>query len=86
MPQRPTKARARARAVAVLVTTAATLGVTGCATMQVKPSEREVLSRKEMDPTTKDEVMESEWESHIESSRDWSIGGHGAAGGGCGCG
>ncbi len=85
MPQRPLIPRARARAAAVLAI-AATLGATGCASVQVKPSEREVLSRSEMDPTTKDELMESEWESHVESARDWSVGGHGAAGGGCGCG
>jgi hypothetical protein len=60
----------------------------GCATVKptVKPSEREILSRSEMDPSSKDERLEAEWESHVETSRDFSIGGHGAAGGGCGCG
>ena len=64
------------------------VGAVGCATAKptVKPSEREVLSRSEMDPASKDERMEAEWESHVETARDFGIGGHGAAGGGCGCG
>ena len=30
--------------------------------------------------------MEGEWEAHVEAGRDHVMGGHGAAGGGCGCG
>ena len=52
--------------------------------MEVKPSEREVLSRPEMDPSS--EKHEEEFHAHYESSRQGSFGGHGAAGGGCGCG
>lgn len=54
----------------------------GCAT--VRPSEREVLSRPEMNPQT--EGMEDQFQSHVESAREAGFGGHGAAGGGCGCG
>jgi len=54
----------------------------GCAT--VRPSEREVLSRPEMNPQT--EGMEEKFQSHVESAREGGFGGHGAAGGGCGCG
>jgi hypothetical protein len=54
----------------------------GCAT--VKPSEREVLSRPEMNPAG--EGMEEQFQSHVESAREGGFGGHGAAGGGCGCG
>lgn len=69
-----------ARLVAlVLVAAAATAG---CAT--VRPSEREVLSRPEMNPAT--EGMEEKFQSHVESAREGGFGGHGAAGGGCGCG
>jgi hypothetical protein len=54
----------------------------GCAT--VRPSEREVLSRPEMNP--QGEGMEEKFQSHVESAREGAFGGHGAAGGGCGCG
>jgi len=54
----------------------------GCAT--VKPSEREVLSRPEMNPAN--EGLEEAFQSHVESAREGGFGGHGAAGGGCGCG
>ena len=54
----------------------------GCAT--VKPSEREVLSRPEMNPAT--EGLDEQFQSHVESAREGGFGGHGAAGGGCGCG
>lgn len=59
-----------------------TLAATACAT--VKPSEREVLSRPEMNPAS--EGLEEQFQSHVESAREGGFGGHGAAGGGCGCG
>lgn len=67
-----------------LLVAAATLAgcMAGCAT--VKPSEREVLSRPEMNPAT--EGLEEQFQSHVESAREGGMGGHGAAGGGCGCG
>lgn len=65
-----------------LVVAAATLGLTGCAT--VKPSQRETLSKPEMNPAT--EGLEEQFQSHVESAREGGFGGHGAAGGGCGCG
>ncbi len=55
---------------------------TGCAT--VKPSQREVLSKPEMNPAN--EGLEEQFQSHVESAREGGFGGHGAAGGGCGCG
>jgi hypothetical protein len=70
----PAPARALAAALA--------LAATGCAT--VKPSEREVLSRPEMNPAS--EGLEESFQSHVESAREGGFGGHGAAGGGCGCG
>ena len=68
-----------ARVVVILVVAVA---VAGCAT--VRPSEREVLSKPEMNPAA--EGMEEKFQSHIESAREGAFGGHGAAGGGCGCG
>ncbi|MFY0530859.1 DUF4266 domain-containing protein [Nannocystis pusilla] len=32
------------------------------------------------------EGMEEKFQSHVESAREGGFGGHGAAGGGCGCG
>ncbi|HEY8375844.1 MAG TPA: DUF4266 domain-containing protein [Nannocystis sp.] len=69
-----------ARLVAIVLSAA--LLPAGCAT--VRPSEREVLSRPEMNPQT--EGMEEKFHSHVESAREGGFGGHGAAGGGCGCG
>ncbi|WAS98612.1 DUF4266 domain-containing protein [Nannocystis punicea] len=69
-----------ARLVALVLATVAVPA--GCAT--VRPSEREVLSRPEMNPAA--EGMEEKFQSHVESAREGGFGGHGAAGGGCGCG
>jgi hypothetical protein len=69
-----------ARVVVILVAAAALSS--GCAT--VRPSEREILSKPEMNPAA--EGMEEKFQSHIESAREGAFGGHGAAGGGCGCG
>ena len=65
-----------------ILTVAVAAFMAGCAT--VKPSEREVLSRPEMNPAS--EAMEEQFQSHVESAREGGMGGHGAAGGGCGCG
>jgi len=54
----------------------------GCVT--VKPHEREHLATPEMDPSTN--ALEETFYSHVESAREGGFGGHGAAGGGCGCG
>lgn len=70
------------RLVALVLVAAAGLAPAGCAT--VRPSEREILSRPEMNPQT--EGMEEKFQSHFESAREGGFGGHGAAGGGCGCG
>ena len=74
----PAVSRAR-----LVVTVASVLVLAaGCAT--VKPSEREVLSRPGMNPAS--EGLEEQFQSHVESAREGGFGGHGAAGGGCGCG
>jgi hypothetical protein len=56
--------------------------VTGCVT--VTPSQRQDLSRPEMTPAT--DGIEEVWHTHVEAAREAGFGGHGAAGGGCGCG
>jgi hypothetical protein len=67
-----------------LLALGAALALAGTACATVKPSEREVLSRPEMNPAS--EGMEEQFQSHVESAREGGFGGHGAAGGGCGCG
>lgn len=58
------------------------LGAQGCVT--VRAAEREYLSKPEMDPSK--DALEEVWQSHVEAAREGGFGGHGAAGGGCGCG
>lgn len=55
---------------------------TGCVT--VSPAERQQLSTPEMTPAT--DATEEVWHTHVEAAREAGFGGHGAAGGGCGCG
>lgn len=58
------------------------LVLTSCVT--VTPAQRQYLSKPEMNPVT--DAEEENFHAHIEAAREGSIGGHGAAGGGCGCG
>jgi hypothetical protein len=67
----------RARFLALLGLT-----VAGCAT--VKPSQRQYLSKPEMDPAM--DAREDIQHAHIDAARRGGMGGHGGAGGGCGCG
>ncbi len=57
------------------------LSAAGCA--HVKPWEREYLSERVMDPGG--EHTEDRFRQHWQQSREGSMGGFGAAGGGCGC-
>lgn len=50
----------------------------------VTPAERQLLSQPEMTPAT--DATEEVWHTHVEAAREAGFGGHGAAGGGCGCG
>lgn len=60
------------------------LVLAGSACVTVKAYERQHLALPEMDPAT--DALEEVFHSHIESAREAGFGGHGAAGGGCGCG
>jgi hypothetical protein len=60
------------------------VGFVGSACVTVKPHERQHLALPEMDPAT--DALEETFHSHIESAREGGFGGHGASGGGCGCG
>ncbi|MFO0633831.1 MAG: DUF4266 domain-containing protein [Nannocystaceae bacterium] len=75
--------RTRGGVAAVLVALAALGGLaSGCVT--VSPAQREQLSKPEMNPAA--DVQEDVWHGHIEAARHGAMGGHGGAGGGCGCG
>ena len=52
--------------------------------MTVTPAQRQELSKPEMSPAT--DAEEEVWHTHVEAAREAGFGGHGAAGGGCGCG
>jgi len=54
----------------------------GCVT--VGPAQRAQLAKPEMTPAG--ETAEETFHSHVEAAREGGFGGHGAAGGGCGCG
>jgi hypothetical protein len=66
----------------VLLGLALALASSACVT--VKPHQRQHLSQPEMTPAT--DRLEEYFYSHVESAREAGFGGHGAAGGGCGCG
>ena len=71
------------RSFALLACSALALGA--CVT--VKPYEREYLTKPGMD--MRDEAQASEFEAHLQGSREGAVGGHGtvesSTGGGCGC-
>lgn len=60
------------------------VALTCSACVTVKPHQRQHLAQPEMDPAT--DRLEEYFYSHVESAREGGFGGHGAAGGGCGCG
>ncbi len=59
-------------------------GLMTSACVTVRPAQRQLLSRPEMTPAT--DGVEEIWHTHVEAAREAGFGGHGAAGGGCGCG
>lgn len=69
------------RAIRFLVLGLASASLAGCVT--VAPYERELLTHPAMN--TAFEQSESDFRGHVHESREGSIGGSGATGGGCGC-
>ncbi len=55
----------------------------GCASVGVKPWERDILARPGMTPG--DDIVTSSLDEHIYFSKEASTGGLGSGGGGCGC-
>ena len=71
----------RLKIIAIMIV--ASVGLNACAELGVKPWERDVLARPEMqlihDP------VEAGLDDHIYFSKEASSGGRGFGGGGCGC-
>jgi len=55
----------------------------GCASLGVKPWERELLAREDM--LLDADALDLAFDEHIYFSKEASSGGQGFAGGGCGC-
>jgi hypothetical protein len=62
---------------------AATLALSGCASLGVQPWERDVLARPEMSLDAY--ALDAAIDEHIYFSKEASSGGRGFGGGGCGC-
>lgn len=58
-------------------------GMQGCAHMGVKPWEREVLARDDMQLDAN--ALDTAFDDHIYFSKEGTSGGRGFGGGGCGC-
>jgi hypothetical protein len=58
-------------------------GLTGCGRYAVRPDEKEYLADRIMQPDY--DGQEAAADEHVLTNREGSIGGAGAAGGGCGC-
>ena len=66
----------------ILIATAAVLA-SGCASIGVKPWQRDVLAREDMQLDS--EPLTHAIDDHLYFSKEASSGGRGFAGGGCGC-
>ena len=58
-------------------------GTSGCATLAVKPWDRDLLAQKKMQFTPS--PREAAVDDHIYFSKEGSTGGRAVGGGGCGC-
>lgn len=59
------------------------ISLSGCASLGVKPWERDLLAKKEMALTSA--PLDASLDDHIYFSKETSSGGRGFGGGGCGC-
>ena len=67
----------------IALVAAAALALGGCASLGVKPWQRGILAREDMQLTA--EPLTRELDNHLYFSKEASSGGSGFAGGGCGC-
>lgn len=59
------------------------VGMTGCSSVGVKPWQRDVLAREEMQLGS--DPLDAAIDDHMYFSKEASAGGRSFAGGGCGC-
>ena len=71
----------RLKLLAMLLLGATSLS--GCANLGVKPWERDVLAREDMQPDANH--LDTAIDDHIYFSKEGTSGGRGFGGGGCGC-
>jgi hypothetical protein len=69
------------RKISLTILVALSLG--GCAHVGVKPWEREVLAREDMQLDAN--VLDAAIDDHVYFSKEGTSGGRGFGGGGCGC-
>lgn len=67
----------------VALTAAAAMALGGCASLGVKPWQRGILAREDMQLGS--EPLTHQLDSHLYFSKEASSGGSSFAGGGCGC-
>ena len=72
-----------ARPAALLAAAALTIAAGGCATLGVKPWERDLLAKPGM--ALDSDPVATALDQHIYFSKEASTGGAGLGGGGCGC-
>ncbi len=73
--------RNKLRTILLLAAGAALMG--GCSSLGVKPGQRDVLARQDMQLNS--EPLDQAIDDHMYFSKEASSGGRGFAGGGCGC-
>jgi hypothetical protein len=69
--------------LSVLCVIAATVIVSGCSSIGVKPWQRDVMARAEMQLNA--DPLDAAIDDHVYFSKEASSGGRSFAGGGCGC-
>ncbi len=81
MNPRPVPRFARRLAAALLVVGLG--GLAGCGGIGVKPWQRDVIAREDMQPGG--DPLDADIDDHLYFSKEASSGGRGFGGGGCGC-
>jgi hypothetical protein len=69
--------------LSLLLAILGTVGICGCSSLGVKPWQRDVLAREEMQLDS--DPLDAAIDDHLYFSKEASSGGRSFAGGGCGC-
>jgi hypothetical protein len=73
----------RYRRICILLLIAVVAAASGCSSLGVKPWQRDILSRSDMQPGGS--ALDDAINDHMYFSKEASSGGRSFAGGGCGC-